>query len=843
MTKRKKSNKRDLTAAMLLFTAVCIAFAGDYYHLYRNGAEIAQIAGERVDSVKVEGGMIRFYEREAMVWSGAVTGIDSLTVSDVSTVQLLLPAQDASVDLNQVDSLAFAYIPAPGVEKYVLTLSRNQDLSEAVNIPLGNVRKRTFHADDLYGCLLAIGVDYAATPVYWSVAPIDADEEDKAAAPQKLTLRKRHKGRLLTVTGDGVQAFRPGTLAEGRIRARALCVDANNNIFAFMRDNDVAVMALASEAGDTLAQKDSGILIEACDINRSTGVVYAVGDGHAGRYFTYEPARNYVRRELVYSTAGLNVSGNGRGVAYNPHDDHVYLKYSGGPLIKVNAKKSSSVAQVSAVMGDCRAMAFHPLEPDMLYYTFNGSVYRLDVSKGLNDADALEEIVDSSAGLNTVTGICFDGMGNAYLTERYTHHAVWMLTSDHALIRVIGHLNGSFEGARDGARLSGPSSVGVGSDGSLYIAEWGTACIRKYLPSAGVYGDLLQSTVVSGVGDSIAVSWENPQGVEAVLELQCTQNGSVRTVSVNAHSSGTKKIGGWAKPYTPLRVGVSVKGGEGLMQCHAAREFTVTPLNGKATAAIRAGSYNVLYANQNMDSSDSVSWVNRKWRLFTVLDECNFDIVGTQEPEFEQPEDISNHYNLRLVRHSRLFYRPDRFRKLDSGCFWLSGTPEIQSGWEIGRDCYSDWVKFMDKASGIVFYYFNVHFDASSEYARDRSAVLMLNRLQAQAGNTPLFISGDFNSKRPSQAMVTMRQAFQDVFDMAESVNRGSTERTYNHLTTDLGSWIDYIYVNTGSNRRFTVHSAAVNDRVFETKSPAGEVVNTQFASDHFPIVSEVTIR
>ncbi|MDR1335296.1 MAG: hypothetical protein LBK22_00520, partial [Tannerella sp.] len=171
MKKKTTTDQRSLTAGIILFLAVCIAFAGDYYHLYRDGAEIAQIAGERVDSVKVENGTLRFYEEGSVLWSGETAGVDSLTVWPVSAARLLLPVQDASVDLNRVDSLAFAYEPAPGIDEYVLTIGRNEDLSEAVNIPLGDARRRTFHADDLYDYLLAAGVDYAATPVYWSVAP------------------------------------------------------------------------------------------------------------------------------------------------------------------------------------------------------------------------------------------------------------------------------------------------------------------------------------------------------------------------------------------------------------------------------------------------------------------------------------------------------------------------------------------------------------------------------------------------------------------------------------------------------------------------------------------------
>jgi endonuclease/exonuclease/phosphatase family metal-dependent hydrolase len=281
------------------------------------------------------------------------------------------------------------------------------------------------------------------------------------------------------------------------------------------------------------------------------------------------------------------------------------------------------------------------------------------------------------------------------------------------------------------------------------------------------------------------------------------------------------------------------------MQCRDRLEFTATPLNGETAATFRAGSYNILYEAGGESPTDSLSWVNRKWRLFNVMDECNFDIVGTQEQLGNQPADICTKYP-HFARYDRIYYRHARFRRLDGGRFWLSETPDRQSGsWETDRDCFCDWLKLLDKPSGIVFYYYNIHFDAFSAVARNESAKLMARRLKAHAGTTPLFISGDFNSTPDTPATATMRSAFSDVFDLAETVNRGIGNRTYNNLKTTPGqnsTWIDYIYVNAGDNRRFTVHSAAVNDKVFETKVSIW-VIGTQFASDHFPIVSEVTLK
>jgi endonuclease/exonuclease/phosphatase family metal-dependent hydrolase len=227
------------------------------------------------------------------------------------------------------------------------------------------------------------------------------------------------------------------------------------------------------------------------------------------------------------------------------------------------------------------------------------------------------------------------------------------------------------------------------------------------------------------------------------------------------------------------------------------------------------------------------------------MDECNFDIVGTQEMMRNQPKDISNQYP-HFALYDRIYYRRERFLRLDGGRFWLSPTPDIQSGsWETGQDRYCDWAKFRDKASGIVFYHYNIHFDHVSALAREESAKLMVRRLKAQAGNTPLFISGDFNSAYDSPAMTTMRSAFQDVFNLAASVDRGE-ERTHNNQNPDpgkYGQWIDYIYVNANDSRRFTVQSAAVNSKIFGTHIGSWWITGPYFASDHFPVIAVAEIK
>ncbi|MDR2682414.1 MAG: hypothetical protein LBB64_00915, partial [Dysgonamonadaceae bacterium] len=72
-----------------------------------------------------------------------------------------------------------------------------------------------------------------------------------------------------------------------------------------------------------------------------------------------------------------------------------------------------------------------------------------------------------------------------YLTNRNGTHAIWMITSDGALIKVIGNGMGNVEGGQATAKLSYPAGIGIGGNGCLYISQYGSTSssrIRKYIP-------------------------------------------------------------------------------------------------------------------------------------------------------------------------------------------------------------------------------------------------------------------------------------------------------------------------------------------------------------------------
>ena len=96
---------------------------------------------------------------------------------------------------------------------------------------------------------------------------------------------------------------------------------------------------------------------------------------------------------------------------------------------------------------------------------------------------------------------------------------------------------------------------------------------------------------------------------------------------------------------------------------------------------------------------------------------------------------------------SPVFWKKDKFEKVDEGYFWLSETPDIQSkGWTAGHFRICSWVKLKIKATGKEFLYFNAHWDGGED-VHIGSAALTLSRARKLGAfsKCAMFLTADFN--------------------------------------------------------------------------------------------------
>ena len=252
--------------------------------------------------------------------------------------------------------------------------------------------------------------------------------------------------------------------------------------------------------------------------------------------------------------------------------------------------------------------------------------------------------------------------------------------------------------------------------------------------------------------------------------------------------------------------------------------------------------YNLRYASATPPNS----WPERRPVMKALLDAYAPDIFGTQEGLYHQLKDIAagqpayDWIGLGRDGGSRgefmaVFYRRARFEPLEYDHFWLSDTPEViaSTTWGNSNRRMVTWARFKDRQTGREFYFWNTHLDHQIQPAREKSAVLIRERIAKTKQEIPLLLVGDFNAyatENPAYDILVKDDGLTDTWFAAKE-RRNTDMNSFNGfepLKRD-GKRIDWILARGKAEVR------------------ASEVVtfqqNGQWPSDHFPVVAWVTLK
>ena len=252
-----------------------------------------------------------------------------------------------------------------------------------------------------------------------------------------------------------------------------------------------------------------------------------------------------------------------------------------------------------------------------------------------------------------------------------------------------------------------------------------------------------------------------------------------------------------------------------------------------AYATITFMTYNMRY---NGDKGN-LSVIKRMPRIIRRLYDLYPDIIGAQEA---QPYHI-NHLTDALSEEYTavycyrdtpdlftspescpIFFKTDKFDLLDSGHFWLSLTPDVESrmpGADHNRIC--TWVHLREKEYGRDFYYYNTHLDFGD--AQTQSLPILFSRLEK---NATVVLGGDLNMDptEPNYAAVSA-----ELTDSRVTVGTDMTIGTFHDYGPPedrIGRHIDYLFYR--GDIVPTVHKVITDD-----EEQWGE---GNFASDHYPV-------
>lgn len=258
---------------------------------------------------------------------------------------------------------------------------------------------------------------------------------------------------------------------------------------------------------------------------------------------------------------------------------------------------------------------------------------------------------------------------------------------------------------------------------------------------------------------------------------------------------------------------------------------------------VKVMSYNIRYGTAKDGENH---WDRRKAFLVETVKTFDPDLLGTQETLAAQrdflAEQLPKYGALGVGRDDgqekgemmAIYWRKDRFEKLDSGHFWLSETPDKagSKSWDTSLPRMATWIKLRDlqaKDAKPVLWV-NTHFDHIGKKARQESAKLIREKVNSLGKDCSVIVTGDFNAGEGSDPYKALFERDGDkespVVDTFRIANptKGKEEGTATGFkaSATTGSRIDWI----GASRDWTVKKGGIDRTAKDGRTP----------SDHFAV-------
>ena len=268
---------------------------------------------------------------------------------------------------------------------------------------------------------------------------------------------------------------------------------------------------------------------------------------------------------------------------------------------------------------------------------------------------------------------------------------------------------------------------------------------------------------------------------------------------------------------------------------------------------INAASFNIRYENDG-DTGER-AWPSRLRNAVRIIRELNPDLLGVQEAYHGQAADLwaslpgydfygtGREDGKRGGEYAGIFFLRAKFEldAADSGCFWLSGTPEVAGSttWGNTLSRMATWVHLTDRASGRGIYFFDTHWDHQHQGSREEAAMLIARRIDERKVQTdPVILVGDFNAIETNPAVGYLR---------GETVEMTGSVKTWKNSLLDT-----FKVLHPGQIDRRTFHQWDGDrrgdfklDHIFATRTAkvlqSGIRFDTPpYASDHYAVSAKI---
>lgn len=260
---------------------------------------------------------------------------------------------------------------------------------------------------------------------------------------------------------------------------------------------------------------------------------------------------------------------------------------------------------------------------------------------------------------------------------------------------------------------------------------------------------------------------------------------------------------------------------------------------GKDNSSFNLMTYNI---RMNTEADGVNAWPLRKDKVAGLIRFHQVDIFGVQEALLVQMNDLKSslpEYDCYGVGRDdgneegefmTIFYKKDRFEKLNAGTFWLNENTEKPGlGWDAVCNRTCTWIKFKDKSTKKLFFAFNTHFDHRGRVAREESAKLILKFMATiNKDNLPMFLTGDFNSSKEAAPIQKILTVLFDSRDKCVTAPYGPQGTSGGFEVKDSKRVIDYIFIN--QKVEVLRHGVLTDSN------------GLYYPSDHRPVLAEIRI-
>lgn len=234
------------------------------------------------------------------------------------------------------------------------------------------------------------------------------------------------------------------------------------------------------------------------------------------------------------------------------------------------------------------------------------------------------------------------------------------------------------------------------------------------------------------------------------------------------------------------------------------------------------------------------NWKKRKYFVAHLIKTHNPDVIGLQEAELFQVEDLVemlDDYSWMGVGRddgrdkgetTAILFRTSRLSLQGQQTLWLSQTPlQPSRGWDATYRRTLSIAKLLDAQSKQFIYIFNAHFDNEGEVARQESAKLLLAEATKIDATSPVVVTGDFNFTATAKGYETLTQNLVDA-EKASTTPATGGRKTYNGFgeNKEPDNKIDFVFVT----KSMKVQSHQVDTTTY----------NNLYPSDHYPVIVTV---